>query len=93
MQTATVKTFETIEPLNLASVAGGDGWSDYKATVGQSFNDTVARGRATYNDVRAGNWGSALDNAGGTAYNAMQTFNNAVGPWIPAVGGPASGRR
>src|SRR5262245_52070549 len=83
---------ETIPSHELSSITGGDGWDDYKQQVGQNWNQTVDRAKATYSDARAGNWGGALDNGAGTAYNAMQTFNSAVQPWIPAVGTPAPKR-
>jgi hypothetical protein len=88
-----ITQLESIPSADLSIVTGGDGWSDYKKTVSDNWNSTVDRGKATYNDARAGNWGSAADNAGGTAYNAMQTFNSAVSPWIPAIGAPGGGKK
>ena len=77
-----------IDPTLLASVSGGDGWSDYKSRLSQDWKDTKARANQAikYNAVN-GNWnlGKFADNAAGTIYNGAKTALDAVPILGPAI--------
>jgi hypothetical protein len=82
--------FATIDPGDLATTCGGDGWQDYKNKVSQDWKDTTSRANEAikYNLVN-GNWqpGKFADNAAGTIFNGGKTVWDATGgQLISAVG-------
>lgn len=80
----------TIDPNDLATTSGGDGWQDYKNKLSADWKDTTDRANQAikYNLVN-GNWqpGKFTDNAAGTIYNGGKTVWDATGGQLISAAG------
>ncbi len=81
-------TLQSIDLDLLATVTGGDGWSDYKGQLSKDWQDTKSRANEAikYNAVN-GNWnaGKFADNAAGTLYNGAKMAIDAIPVLGPAI--------